>query len=83
MAVPFDPSDPSHLSPEQRLEALAAILATGVRRPAGDCPAQVAAPSSLRFFSGIGPRWTRSVGRSERPWPAWLTHPKSTKGDGD
>ena len=32
MAVPFDPTDPRHLSPEQRLDELTAILATGVRR---------------------------------------------------
>ena len=32
MAMPFDPTDPRHLSPEQRLDELAAILATGVRR---------------------------------------------------
>ena len=32
MAVPFDPTDPRHLTPDQRFDALAAILATGVRR---------------------------------------------------
>jgi hypothetical protein len=32
MAVPFDPTDPSHLNPEQRLDELAAILAAGLRR---------------------------------------------------
>ena len=32
MAVPFDPTDPSHLTPDQRRDALAALLATGVRR---------------------------------------------------
>ena len=32
MAVPFDPTDPSYLTPEQRLDELAAILAAGVRR---------------------------------------------------
>ena len=41
MAVPFrspdfaslaDPTDPAHLSPQQRLDELAAILAAGVRR---------------------------------------------------
>jgi hypothetical protein len=31
MAVPFDPTDPRNLTPEQRLDELAAILATGVR----------------------------------------------------
>jgi hypothetical protein len=32
MAVPFDPADPRHLTREQRLDEVAAILATGVRR---------------------------------------------------
>jgi hypothetical protein len=32
MAVPFDPTDPSHLTPGQRLDELAAILAAGFRR---------------------------------------------------
>ncbi len=32
MAVPFDPTDPAYLTPEQRLDELAAILAAGVRR---------------------------------------------------
>jgi hypothetical protein len=32
MAVPFDPTDPRNLTPEQRLDELAAVLATGVRR---------------------------------------------------
>jgi hypothetical protein len=32
MAVTSDPTDPRHLTPDQRLDELAAILATGVRR---------------------------------------------------
>ena len=32
MAVPFDPTDPSYLTPDQRLDELAALLAPGVRR---------------------------------------------------
>ena len=32
MAVPPDPTDPSHLTPDQRLDEVAQILATGVRR---------------------------------------------------
>ena len=32
MAVPSDPTDPSHLTPDQRLDEVAQILATGVRR---------------------------------------------------
>ena len=31
MAVPFDPTDPAYLTPDQRLDELAAILAAGVR----------------------------------------------------
>ena len=30
-ARPFDPADPRHLTPEQRLDELAALLAIGVR----------------------------------------------------
>ena len=32
MALTFDPTDPDHLSPDQRLDELTAILAEGVRR---------------------------------------------------
>ena len=32
MAVPSDPTDPSHLTPDHRLDEVARILATGVRR---------------------------------------------------
>ena len=32
MAVPSDPTDPAHLTPDQRLDEVAALLATGVRR---------------------------------------------------
>ena len=32
MADAFDPTDPRHLTPEQRLDELAAVLATGARR---------------------------------------------------
>ena len=32
MAVPFDPTDPALLTPEQRLDELAALLAAGVHR---------------------------------------------------
>ncbi len=32
MADAFDPTDPRHLTPEQRIDELAAILATGARR---------------------------------------------------
>ena len=32
MAAVYDPTDPNHLTPGQRLDELAALLATGVRR---------------------------------------------------
>jgi hypothetical protein len=32
MAVPYDPTDPSHLTEDQRLDELSALLATGVAR---------------------------------------------------
>jgi hypothetical protein len=32
MAVRHDPTDPAHLTPDQRLDELAALLAAGVRR---------------------------------------------------
>jgi hypothetical protein len=32
MAVPFDPTDPDRFTPDQRLDELSALLATGVRR---------------------------------------------------
>ena len=35
MAVPFEPTGPRNFTPEQRLDELAAILATGVRRVLG------------------------------------------------
>ncbi len=32
MAAPLDPTDPQHLTPEQPLDEMTALLATGVRR---------------------------------------------------
>jgi hypothetical protein len=32
MAVPYDPTDPNRLTPDQRLDELTALLATGMRR---------------------------------------------------
>ena len=32
MAVPYDPTDPVRLTPDQRLDELFALLATGMRR---------------------------------------------------
>jgi hypothetical protein len=38
MAVPFDPTHPRHLTPQQRLDELAAILATGTARARASRP---------------------------------------------
>ena len=52
MALPFDPTDPQHLSPDQRLDELTAILAEGVRRllsvraVSGESPASGIRPES-------------------------------------
>ena len=32
MASRFDPTDPRHLTPDQRLDEIVALLATGIRR---------------------------------------------------
>ena len=37
MAAPFDPTHPDLLTPEQRLDELAAILAAGARRLLSHC----------------------------------------------
>ena len=69
MAVPFDPTDPSSLTPEQRLDELAAILATGVRRvlvlragPA-DMPASGESNSSARIQLALSPETSVTVPR--------------------
>ena len=45
----FDPTDPSHLTPDQRLGEVARILATGVRRLLSlrQSPPQESAPNRL------------------------------------
>lgn len=47
MAVTVDPTDPRHLTAEQRLDELAAILATGVRRALALRPPPKSAPTGL------------------------------------
>jgi hypothetical protein len=37
MAAVYDPTDPKHLTPEQRLDEVAALLATGVQRALSLC----------------------------------------------
>jgi hypothetical protein len=57
MAVCHDPTDPSHLTPDQRLDEVARILATGVRRllslrarPVQESPANgLEVPGDLRL----------------------------------
>ena len=50
MAVPFDPTDPAYLTPDQRLDELAALLAAGVRR------ARALRPPSLPQIPAESPR---------------------------
>jgi hypothetical protein len=50
MAVPFDPTDPTLLSPEQRLDELSALLAAGVMRELALHP-----PSLLQIQLESGP----------------------------
>ena len=45
MADAFDPTDPRHLTPEQRLDELTALLATGVRRALALRPCSLPAES--------------------------------------
>jgi hypothetical protein len=45
MAVPFDPTDPRHLTPEQRLDEPAALLANGLRRASSARPAPAPVPA--------------------------------------
>ncbi len=61
MAVPFDPTDPSYLTPDQRLEELAAILAAGVRRVRALRPVSLpeTQPDSVR--NGLDPSAEQSV----------------------
>ena len=51
MAAPFDPTDPQHLTPEQRLDELTALLATGVRRVLA---LRLTRPESLQDLSRNG-----------------------------
>jgi hypothetical protein len=72
MAVAFDPTDPRQLTPEQRLDELALILATGARRTL------VLRPCSLpRNLEQI--RLDVSAQTSVHV-PVRLTQPESTEG---
>ena len=82
MAARFDPTDPRCLTPNQRLEHLTAILATGARRvvrlgadtviPA-DVPAPPPPPESAQNPLDVSPR--KSV-----HGPARLTQAEKTEG---
>jgi hypothetical protein len=63
MAVPFDPTDPRNLTPDQRLDELAAILATGVGRvlalrvtPHTSPPPEQIPPESCQIPLEVSPR---------------------------
>jgi hypothetical protein len=50
MAVPFDPTDPAHLTPEQRFDELSALLAADVRR--ARLPQRMASLPRIRTTDG-------------------------------
>ena len=63
MAVPFDPTDPRNLTPEQRLDELSAIMATGVTRvlalrvsPASSPPSGQIPPESCQNCLEVSPQ---------------------------
>jgi hypothetical protein len=63
MAVCHDPTDPSHLTPEQRLDEVAQILAAGARRLLAlrQSPPQESAPSHLEVPGDLPLHVSRSV----------------------
>jgi hypothetical protein len=71
MAVPFDPTDPSHLTPDQRLSELAAIFAIGVARALALRPI-LTAPESEQNRLDVSPK--------KRLHVPWLTETESNKG---
>jgi hypothetical protein len=72
MADAFDPTDPRHLTPEQRLDELTAILATGVRR-ALSLRAAGTPPESEQIRLDVSPQTSVHV-------PVQLTQPESREG---
>ena len=61
MAVPFDPTDPSYLTPDQRLDELAAILAAGVRRARELRPVSLPQIPAESTGNGLDPCGEQSV----------------------
>ena len=61
MAVPFDPTDPSYLTPDQRLDELAALLAAGVRRARALRPPSLPQNVSDSAGNGLDPSAEQSV----------------------
>jgi hypothetical protein len=62
----FDPTDPSDLTPEQRLDELTALLATGLRRVLAlrPPPLQESAQNPLDVCPKSRPHGTRTVNAS-------------------
>ena len=61
MAVPFDPTDPARLTPAERLDALAAILAAGVRRALAARPPEPLKSEPESPADGLDPAAEQSV----------------------
>ena len=61
MAVPFDPTDPSYLTPDQRLDELAALLAAGVRRARELRPVSLPQIPADSARDGLDPSCEQSV----------------------
>ena len=72
MADAFDPTDPRHLTAEQRLSELTALLATGVRR-ALSLRTVGPLPESEQIRLDVSPQTSVHV-------PVQLTQPESRKG---
>jgi hypothetical protein len=63
MAVPSDPTDPAHLTPDRRLDEVAMILATGVRRllSVRATPVQESPPNCLEVSPALPLHVSRPV----------------------
>jgi hypothetical protein len=59
----YDPTDPSHLTPDQRLDEVARILATGVRRLLAHRPSppQESSPNCLEVSADMPLHVSRPV----------------------
>ena len=66
MAVRHDPTDPTYLTPDQRLDEVAHILATGVRRllSVGQCAPPESAPNCLEVSPALPLHVSRPVNRA-------------------